>query len=129
MKENRLSSIVAVDGVDGWPYRLYILENGGIWYIGGVLIICGFDETTEEYNIVDGSDIESVTKVRNLPCGTRLIPKSTVEHRMSIFANSLHTVNFDYDEIQINERTSIVDDGSGLTYDDLNTTLIIDDSL
>lgn len=124
MRENGLSSMVAVDDVEGWPYRIYIFESGGKYFIGAFLIIC--DETTDSYNIVNGSGIESVTKVRNLPCDTRFISKSSVEGAMSNFFDNLITDTYMSDEVQTILRTDSVD-GSELTYDDLNVSALIID--
>lgn len=129
MKENGLSSIVAVDAVDGWPYRLRLFENEGEHYIGGELIICDYDDTSKKYTLIDGSDNDSVTKVRKLPCSTTLISQSVVERAMSIFLERLKTGYFEIDEVTAERRTDNVVDGSGLTYDDLDVRLwIIDEA-
>lgn len=129
MKANGLSSIVAFDAVDGWLYRLRLFENEGKHYIGGELIVCSYDDTSKKYTLVDGSENDSVTKVRNLPCDTNSVSQSVVEKAMSIFLGTLKTDYFEIDEVTAELRTDNVGDGSGLTYDDLDVSVwIIDES-
>lgn len=127
MKANGLSSIVAVDGVDGWLYRLGLYDSGGNHYIGGNLIVCSYDDTTKKYNLVQGSANESVTKVRNLPCYTNSVSQSVVEDSMSNFLRNLKTDYYEIDEVTAEFRTDKVFDGSDLTYDDLDVTVWIID--
>lgn len=129
MNANGLSSIVAFDAVDGWLYRLRLFESGGNHYIGGNLIVCNYDETTKKYTLVDGSENDSVTKVRNLPCYTNSVSQSVVENAMSIFLGTLKTDYYEIDEVTAELRTDNVGDGSGLTYDDLDVSVwIIDEA-
>lgn len=127
MKANGLSSIVAVDGVDGWLYRLGLYDSGGNHYIGGNLIVCSYDDTTKKYNLVNGSANDSVTKVRNLPCYTNSVSQSVVEDSMSNFLRNLKTDYYEIDEVTAEFRTDKVFDGSDLTYDDLDVTVWIID--
>ena len=129
MNANGLSSIVAVDGVDGWLYRLRLFDSEGTHYIGGELIVCNYDDTTKKYTLVEGSVNDSVTKVRNLPCSTTLISQSVVESAMSNFLESLKTDYYEIDEVKAELRTNNVDGISGLTYDDLEVSVwIIDEA-
>lgn len=127
MKANGLSSIVAVDEVNGWLYRLRLYDSGGNHYIGGNLIVCSYDDTTKKYNLVEGSANDSVTKVRNLPCYTDSVSLSEVEEGMSNFLGNLKTIYYEIDEVTAELRTNKVGDGSGLTYDDLDVTVWIND--
>lgn len=126
MKENGLSSIVACDA-DGWTYKISIFESEGKHYIGGNLIVCDYDETSQIYTLVDGSNIDSVTKVRNLPCSTDLDSREVVERVMSDFLGELKTDYFEIDKVTAERRTDNVGDGSGLTYNDLDVSLWIND--
>lgn len=129
MNANGLSSIVAVDAVDGWPYKLKLFESEGEHYIGGELIVCSYDDTSKKYTLVDGSENDSVTKVRNLPCFTNLVSQSVVDDSMSTFLGKLKTDYYEIDEVTAVLRTNNVGDGSGLTYDDLDVRLwIIDEA-
>ena len=129
MNENGLSSIVAFDEVDGWIYRISIYDSEGTHYIGGELIICDYDETSQKYTLVYGSDNDTVTKVRNLPCSTTLVSRSVVDGAMSIFFEKLKNDVYEIDEVTAERRTDNVGDGSGLTYDDLDVRLwIIDEA-
>lgn len=129
MKANGLSSIVALDAVDGWLYRLRLFENEGTHYISGNLIVCNYDDTTKKYTLVDGSENDSVTKVRNLPCYTNKVSQSDVEDSMSIFLGSLKTYKYEIDKVTAELRTAKVDGGSGLTFDDLDVSVrIIDEA-
>lgn len=128
MDNNGLSSIVAIDAVEGWVYRLELYESGGAKIIVAHLIICSYDESTQKYNIVDGSElVNSVTKVRNLPCGNVFVSGSVVEDAMSNFVGGLRTDYYEIDEVTSERRTDNVGDGSGLTYDDLDVKLWIVD--
>ena len=127
MNANGLSSIVAVDAADGWPYRLRLFESEGKHYIGGELIVCSYDDTSKKYTLVDGSENDSVTKVRNLPCFTNSVSQSVVEDSMSTFLKILKTEAFEIDEVTTELRTANVGDGSGLTYDDLDVGVWITD--
>ena len=127
MNANGLSSIVAVDAVEGWPYRLRLFESEGKHYIGGELIVCSYDDTSKKYTLVDGSENDSVTKVRNLPCFTNSVSQSVVEDSMSTFLENLKTDYYEIDEVTTELRTGNVGDGSGLTYDDLDVSVWIID--
>lgn len=127
MNENGLSSIVAFDEVNGRIYRLTMSEREGTHYIGGNLIVCDYDETSQKFTLVNGSYNDSVTKVRNLPCSETLVSKSAVERAMSSFLEGLKTEYYEIDKITAKRRTDNVGDGSGLTYDDLDVKLWIMD--
>lgn len=128
MDNNGLSSIVAFDAVEGWVYRLELYESERTKIIGAELIICSYDESTQKYDMVDGSElVNSVTKVRNLPCGNVFVSQSVVENAMSIFLDRLRTDYYEIDEVTAEGRTDNVGDGSGLTYDDLEVKLRIVD--